>query len=110
MSKMKLPRVVIVGRTNVGKSTLFNRLSESVKAITLDLAGVTRDFLKDTVSWQGHNFDLFDTGGVSFRKTTDKILTQTRDVALELLDTADILLFVCDGKVGIVSEDRDIAK
>lgn len=106
----KLPTVVIVGRTNVGKSTLFNRLSVDVKAITLDQAGVTRDFLKDTVCWQDRCFELVDTGGVSLRKTTDSILKESKDRALALLHAADIILFVCDGKVGVLPEDREISK
>jgi len=110
MKKIKLPQVVIVGRTNVGKSTLFNRLSENVKAIALDLEGVTRDFLRDTISWQGRSFDLIDTGGISLRKTQDPILKQARAVALAMIEAADIVLFVVDGKVGLVTEDREIAK
>jgi len=110
MKKMKLPQVVIVGRTNVGKSTLFNRLSENVKAITLDLEGVTRDFLSDTISWQGRSFDLVDTGGISLRKTQDAILAQSRAIALARIESADIILFVVDGKCGLVTEDREIAQ
>jgi GTP-binding protein len=110
MKKIKLPQVVIVGRTNVGKSTLFNRLSENVKAIALDLEGVTRDFLRDTISWQGRSFDLIDTGGISLRKTQDPILKQARAVALSMIESADIVLFVVDGKAGLVNEDREIAQ
>ncbi len=105
-----LPVVVIVGRTNVGKSTLFNRLSSSIKSITLDQEGVTRDFIKDTVSWNGREFQLVDTGGVSFAKTQDPILQQVRERAFRVLEDADAVVFVCDGKVGIVPEDREIAK
>ena len=61
-------RVVIVGRMNVGKSSLFNRLSTSVKSMTFDFEGVTRDFITDTVCWQNHCFELIDTGGVSLKK------------------------------------------
>src|SRR5579871_1400073 len=110
MKKIKLPQVVIVGRTNVGKSTLFNRLSENVKAITLDLEGVTRDFLRDTISWQGKSFELIDTGGISLRRSQDTILNQARDVALSMIESADIILFVVDGKSGLVTEDREIAQ
>ncbi len=110
MKKLKVPQVVIVGRTNVGKSTLFNRLSENVKAIALDQEGVTRDFLRDTISWQGRSFELIDTGGISLRKTQDPILSQTRAVALSMIDSADIILFVVDGKSGLVTEDREIAQ
>src|SRR4030095_13486071 len=110
MKKIKVPQVVIVGRTNVGKSTLFNRLSDNVKAITLDLEGVTRDFLRDTISWQGKSFELIDTGGISLRKTQDAILSQTRAIALSMIELADIILFVVYGKSGLVTEDREIAQ
>src|SRR5579863_5127716 len=110
MKKIKLPQVVIVGRTNVGKSTLFNRLSENVKAIALDLEGVTRDFLRDTIDWQGHSFELIDTGGISLRKTTDAILSQSRAIAVRMIQEADIVVFVVDGKVGLVTEDREITQ
>src|ERR1700730_12351645 len=110
MKKIKVPQVVIVGRTNVGKSTLFNRLSENIKAIALDQEGVTRDFLRDTISWQGKSFELIDTGGISLRKTQDPILAQARAIALSLIESADIVLFVVDGKAGLVTEDREIAQ
>ncbi|HSC25369.1 MAG TPA: ribosome biogenesis GTPase Der [Candidatus Babeliales bacterium] len=109
MKKIKQPKVVIVGRTNVGKSTLFNRLSENIKAITLDLEGVTRDFLSDTIAWQGRSFELVDTGGISLRKTQDPILSQSRTIALSMIESAEIILFVVDGKCGLVTEDREIA-
>jgi GTPase len=106
----KLPRVVIVGRMNVGKSTLFNRLSVNIKSLTLDYKGVTRDFIKDVVSWQGKDFELIDTGGISLRKTDDAILEVVRLKALEIVKSADIVLFVCDAKVGVLPEDREISK
>lgn len=108
MNKHIFPKVVIVGRTNVGKSTLFNRLSVDVKSITLDQEGVTRDPLKDVVLWQGHSFELIDTGGISLRKTQDIILEQTRKQALAQLESAVVILFMCDGKVGVLPEDREI--
>jgi GTP-binding protein len=110
MKKVKLPQVVIVGRANVGKSTLFNRLSDNVKAITLDFIGVTRDFLKDSISWQGKDFDLVDTGGISLAKTTEPIAKQARDIALDMIDKADLVMFVVDGKAGLVSEDIEIGR
>jgi len=110
MKKIKLPQVVIVGRTNVGKSTLFNRLSENVKAIAMDREGVTRDFIKDVISWQDKQFELVDTGGISLRRTQDPLLSQSRAVALSMIESADIILFVVDGESGLVTEDREIAK
>lgn len=102
--------VVIVGRPNVGKSTLFNRLSVNVKSITYDEAGVTRDILKDTVQWNNKYFTLIDTGGISLRKTTDPIFEKARLLALSMMEQADIVLMVCDGKVGPVPEDAEIVK
>lgn len=95
---------------NVGKSTLFNRLSVDVKSLTYDYEGVTRDFVKDVVSWQGRSFDLVDTGGVSFRKTDDPILAETRQRALDQTKAADLVLFLVDGTIGVVNEDREIAQ
>lgn len=109
MAKTGLPTVVIVGRTNVGKSTLFNRLSSDVKTLTLDYEGVTRDFIRDQVSWQGRNFDLVDTGGISLRKTKDFILEESRKQALRLIEEAAVVIFVCDAKVGLLPEDREIS-
>ena len=110
MGTSKLQKVVIVGRTNVGKSTLFNRLSVDVKSITFDQEAVTLDFIQDTVCWQDKCFDLIDTGGISFRKTADQILNEARRRAIELLKKADLIIFVCDGKVGLLPEDREISK
>lgn len=109
-SKKQLPRVVIVGRANVGKSTLFNRLSERVKTITYDQEGVTRDFVTDTVAWQGRMFEVVDTGGVSLKKSIDPLVEATRQIALAQLKQADVIVFVVDAEVGIVAEDSHIAK
>lgn len=106
----KLPTVVIVGRANVGKSTLFNRLSVEVKSLILDYAGVTRDIIKDTVCWKDRCFELVDTGGVSLKKVDDPIIEQVRLRVLTLLKEAELIIFVCDGTVGLLQEDRDIAK
>ena len=103
---MKLPRVVIVGRTNVGKSTLFNRLSVNAKSMTFDYEGVTRDFIKDIVTWRDHTFELIDTGGISLRKSQDEIQEQVRQQAIAMMEKADLLLFVCDGTVGLTTEDQ----
>lgn len=104
----QLPKVVIVGRTNVGKSTLFNRLSSGVKSLTLDYEGVTRDFISDIVCWQGLCFELIDSGGISMQKAHDPLAEKVRRIGLDLVSQADIALFVCDGNVGMVSQDREI--
>lgn len=106
----KLPKVVIVGRANVGKSSLFNRLSTSVKSLTLDYSGVTRDFISDVVSWDGLAFELIDSGGISLKKSQDPLTEKVRQIALMLIEQADLVLFVCDGKTGYLPEDRDINK
>lgn len=106
----KLHKVVVVGRANVGKSTLFNKLSTDIKSITLDYVGVTRDFIKDVVSWNGRSFELIDTGGIQLTKSEDPLTEKVRLKALELLEQATIVLFVCDGSIGVMPEDRSIAK
>lgn len=109
-SKYKVPKVVIVGRMNVGKSTLFNRLAVNVKSMIFDYEGVTRDFLQDTVTWQSKTFQIIDTGGISLKKTADPLAEKSRAKVIEIIQEADVCLFVCDGTVGVLPEDRDIAK
>lgn len=103
------PKVIIIGRMNVGKSTLFNRLSTSVKSITLDYAGVTRDFIRDIVHWQGYDFELIDSGGVSLRETEDILLEKVRHLGIKLIDEADVVIMVVDGTVGLQQEEQEIA-
>lgn len=110
MSKKNYPTVVLVGRTNVGKSTIFNRLSAQERSIVFDAPGVTRDVIKDLVSWQDKTFELIDTGGVSFGKSEDPFIQEIRDRALGQLEGASVILFVCDGSIGVVPEDRQIAR
>ena len=101
--------VVIVGRMNVGKSTLFNRISSTVKSITLDYEGVTRDFIKEEVAWKDSLFDLIDSGGIHLRKSQDELFEKVRHKVLELVEQADVIIFMVDGTVGILPEDREIA-
>ncbi|MBI2775037.1 ribosome biogenesis GTPase Der [Candidatus Dependentiae bacterium] len=103
-----LPQVVIVGRTNVGKSTLFNRLSTDVKSMTLDYEGVTRDFVRDTVCWKDTCFELIDSGGISIHKVHDPLGEKVRQLGFDLIDKADLLLFVVDGKAGLTEDDRQL--
>lgn len=103
------PIVAIVGRMNVGKSTLFNRLSTSVKSLTLDYAGVTRDIMRDTIQWNERTFELVDTGGISIKKAKDIITEKVRQQALDIVAKADIILLVIDGSVGLTKEDDEVA-
>lgn len=106
----KIPTVVIVGRTNVGKSTFFNRLSSDKKSITFDKEGITRDFIQENVSWNDTVFNLIDTGGIAFKKIHDPLLEKVRSVAQARIEKAELVLFMLDGTVGIVPEDREIAR
>jgi len=106
----KLNRVIIVGRTNIGKSTLFNRLSSTVKSLIFDEEGVTRDYIKDVVQWKGHDFELFDSAGLSFKKNDDPIQEKMRLSALSFFESSNLILFVVDGVVSMLPEDHDIAK
>lgn len=110
MYKTSLPVVALLGRTNVGKSAIFNRLSEQIKSITFDFHGVTRDFIRDTICWQDKCFELIDTGGLSFEKTQDPILLKVQEQAMHFLESADIILFVVDGANGLVTQDHAIAR
>lgn len=109
MSKHIWPQVVLVGRTNVGKSTLFNRIAKDAKSIVFDREGVTRDLIKDIVYWQGKSFELIDSGGIGFEKKDDFMNQEIRKRAEQAIDNAHIVLFMCDGSVGVLSEDRYLA-
>lgn len=104
-----LPKVVIVGRTNVGKSTLFNRLIKGKKAITHDRAGVTRDRIYGEVKYIDKPFSLIDTGGLTFEgeEEIDKWIFQQVE---EALDEASLILFVVDGKAGPTPLDFEVAE
>lgn len=103
-------QVVIVGRMNVGKSTLFNRLSKRVRSITLDFEGVTRDYLKEEVEWRDSLFDLVDSGGIHLRKSQDPLFERVRTQVLALIQEADVVLFMVDATVGALQEDHEIAR
>jgi GTP-binding protein len=110
MSNQSYPIVAIVGRPNVGKSTLFNRISRDAQTLIYDEPGVTRDVIGDVVSLQGKLCTLYDTGGIIMRKQQDPILEEVRQRALGMLDRAAVILFVCDGEVGPLPDDFEIAK
>ena len=101
--------LAIVGRPNVGKSTLFNRLIGEKKAITEDTPGVTRDRIYGDSEWNGYKFGVIDTGG--FIPGSENVMEKSiREQAQFAIDEADVILFVCDGKDGITKFDEDIAQ
>ncbi len=105
---MSKPVVAIVGRPNVGKSTLFNVLAGENIAIIKDTPGVTRDRIYADVEWLGKNFTLIDTGGIE-PESKDIILSQMRDQAQIAIDTADVIIFITDVKQGLVDSDAKVA-
>ena len=105
---MSKPVVAIVGRPNVGKSTLFNALAGERISIVKDTPGVTRDRIYADVSWLDYNFTLIDTGGIE-PDTGDVILSQMREQAQIAIDTADVIIFITDVKQGLVDSDSKVA-
>ncbi len=105
---MAKPIVAIVGRPNVGKSTLFNKLIGERRSIVEDTPGVTRDRIYGECEWTRHRFVLIDTGGIE-PKTDDIILRQMRDQANLAIETADVIIFMCDVRTGLTADDREIA-
>jgi len=101
--------IAIVGRPNVGKSTLFNRMSRSNQALVGDLPGVTRDRNYARISWEGRTFTLVDTGGYVPSEGSE-LEALTREQILLALDEADIILFVADAKTGLHPEDTDLVQ
>jgi len=104
-----MAKVVIAGKTNVGKSTLFNRLIGKRKAITEKEEGVTRDTLKGVVVYGDATFDLLDTCGV-YEKADDEMLQSMKQRALKAFEEADLILFVVNAREGITSEDEYVAQ
>jgi GTP-binding protein len=101
--------VAIVGRPNVGKSTLFNRLIERRDAIVDDRSGITRDRNFGSSEWTGRGFDVIDTGGY-VSDSDDVVETAIREQVLIAMEDADVILFVVDGKVGLLPDDEAIAQ
>ena len=105
---MSKPVVAIVGRPNVGKSTLFNVLAGERISIVKDTPGVTRDRIYAEVSWLDHEFTLIDTGGIE-PDSKDIILSQMREQAQIAIDTADVIIFITDVRQGLVDADSKVA-
>ncbi|OGH69212.1 MAG: ribosome biogenesis GTPase Der [Candidatus Magasanikbacteria bacterium RIFCSPHIGHO2_01_FULL_47_8] len=105
----ELPTVALVGRVNVGKSSLFNRIVEQRQALVSDIPGTTRTRNVATASWRGKNFRLIDTGGLTFSEDVpleDDIIKQT-EIALQ---EADLIVFVTDIQAGLLPQERELAK
>ncbi len=105
---MAKPIVAIVGRPNVGKSTLFNKLIGERRSIVEDTPGVTRDRIYGETEWRGRKLTLIDTGGIE-PKTDDVILSQMKFQAEVAIESADVIVFLCDVRTGLTAADRDVA-
>ncbi|PYQ75902.1 MAG: ribosome biogenesis GTPase Der [Acidobacteria bacterium] len=105
----RLPTVALVGRPNVGKSTLFNRMTGSRRAIVAPVAGTTRDALERPVAWQGATFELFDTGGL-YGASEDPLHELVVRHGRHAIANADLLVMLVDGREGLVSGDEQIAQ
>jgi len=106
---MSKPIVAIVGRSNVGKSTLFNIFADSRISIVEDTPGVTRDRLYADAEWLDRKFTMVDTGGIEMQNT-DSIAVSIRQQAEVAVREADVILFVCDARTGITNDDMEVAK
>ena len=105
---MAMPLVAVVGRPNVGKSTLFNKLIGQRLSIVEDTPGVTRDRIYSKCEWLGHEFMLVDTGGIE-PDSQDVILSQMRRQAELAIEKADVIILVTDLKCGVTATDEDVA-
>lgn len=106
---MSLPIVAVVGRPNVGKSTLVNRLTQNDEAIVHEMRGVTRDRSYHEADWNGVSFRLIDTGGIEMG-TDDSFRESIRAQAFMATDEADLVIFLVDGKTGINTDDQEVAR
>jgi len=105
---MSLPIVAIIGRPNVGKSTLFNKIVQKRISIVENHPGVTRDRIYGQAEWLGKEFSVIDTGGIE-PHTNDEMLVNMRRQAQLAIDTADVIIFIVDGKSGLTANDFEIA-
>ena len=102
------PVVALVGRPNVGKSTLFNRITKSRQALVDDMPGVTRDRQYADAEWEDKTFTLVDTGGF-LSADDDYFASQIKEQLLRAVEQADVLVFILDGRAGLSPYDRDLA-
>src|SRR6476469_10133752 len=105
----KSPSVVLVGRPNVGKSTLFNRITGLRRAIVTPIPGTTRDVIAQHAEWRGVPFEVVDTGGM-FGASEDPLHELVLERGRRAIQSADLLVFIVDGREGVVPGDREIAE
>lgn len=105
---MPKPVVAIVGRPNVGKSTIFNRIVGERVSIVEDIPGVTRDRIYSSGEWLNHEFNIIDTGGIDIGD--EPFLTQIRQQAEVAIDEADVIIFMTNGRDGVTAADEEVAK
>ena len=101
--------VAIVGRPNVGKSALFNRITGTGSSIVHKQSGVTRDRLYARCEWQGHEFTLLDTGGFDLSSSSELAMAIRAQIE-QAIEEADLLIFVVDARTGVLPEDLEVAK
>ncbi|MCI6843595.1 MAG: ribosome biogenesis GTPase Der [Coriobacteriaceae bacterium] len=107
---MPKPVVAVVGRPNVGKSTLVNRIVQSRDAIVHESRGVTRDRSYHSADWNGRDFVIIDTGGIESAKSKDTFSPHIREQAMMAAQEADAIIFLVDGSTGVTDEDEEVAK
>ncbi|KMQ13784.1 ribosome biogenesis GTPase Der [Bacillus mycoides] len=105
---MPKPVIAIVGRPNVGKSTIFNRIVGERVSIVEDIPGITRDRIYSTGEWLNHEFNIIDTGGIDIGD--EPFLTQIRQQAEVAIDEADVIIFMTNGRDGVTAADEEVAK
>src|SRR5687768_10437965 len=105
-----MPLVAFVGRPNVGKSTLFNRLLGEHRAVVHDQPGTTRDRLYGTAEWRGREFTVIDTGGIGLEAGSGDLLDDVRLQAEEAMRQADVIVWVVDAAAGLTTADYEVAE